>query len=334
VGTADIWIAQPGDDLALQPFDGAGIERRVRAVSGVRAVRAYRGGLLDLGRRRVWVIARPHGDREIVPSSQLVHGTHAATEQVRAGGWVTVSQQIADDRGIRPGGRIELPTPTGTVDYRVAATTTNLGWGPGAIVMSDGDYRRAWSTSATTALEVDVDKGADPATVAGRIRRSLGPVRKALLVQTAGQRSAHADGIARAGLAQLGQIATLLLLAAALALAAAMGAGVYQRRGALAQLRVMGWRSQKLWRALLWESALVLGTSCVVGAAAGVYGHFLGDRWLRYSTGYPAPFAFSVEQTIALCLLVSFAAVSVSARLYGPPSPPPAPVIPLRRETA
>jgi putative ABC transport system permease protein len=313
VGTADIWIAQPGDDLALQPFDGAGVRRRVQAVSGVRAVRAYRGGLLDLGHRRVWVIARPRGDRDIVPSGQLVDGNREGVERVRGGGWVTISQQIADDRGIAPGGRIELPTPTGTVAYRVAATTTNLGWGPGAIVMSDGDYRRAWSTSAMAALEVDVDAGANPGAVADRIRQSLGPARKALLVQTAEQRSTHANGIARAGLAQLGQIAKLLLLAAALALAAAMGAGVYQRRGALAQLRVMGWRSRKLWRALLWESALILGTSCLIGAAAGVYGHFLGDRWLRYSTGYPAPFAFAAEQTIALCLLVTVAAVVVAA---------------------
>ena len=313
VGTADIWIAQPGDDLALQPFDGSGVQRRVRAVGGVRAVRAYRGGLMDLGHRRVWVIARPRGDRDIVPSGQLVDGTWEATERVRAGGWVTVSQQIADERGIDPGGQIELPTPTGPATYRVAATTTNLGWGPGAIVMSGGDYRRAWPTSAMAALEVDVDRGADPGAVATRIRQSLGPVRKALVVQTAEQRSTHANGIARAGLAQLGQIAKLLLLAAALALAAAMGAGVYQRRGALAQLRVMGWRSRKLWRALLWESALILGTSCLIGAAAGVYGHFLGDRWLRYSTGYPAPFAFAAEQTIALCLLVSIAAVGVAA---------------------
>lgn len=313
VGTADIWIAQPGDDLALQPFDGAAVQRRVRTVEGVRHVRAYRGGLLDLGRRRVWLIARPRDDRTIVPRSQIVDGTTAATERVRRGGWVTISQQIADERGLAPGGRIDLPTPTGPVSYRVAVTTTNLGWGPGAIVMSDRDYRRAWATSAMNALEVDVVRGADPSAVADRIRRALGAEARALVVQTAQQRSTHADGIARAGLAQLGQISALLLIAAALALAAAMGAGVWQRRGALAQLRVMGWRSRKLWRALLWESALVLGTSSALGAVVGVYGHYLGDRWLRYSTGYPAPFALAVEQTIGICLLVSAFAVAVAA---------------------
>jgi len=314
VSTADVWIAQPDDDLALQPFDRRDLVRRISAVDGVRAVRTYGGGLLDLGSRRVWVIARPRGDRTIVPASQIVEGDAAAlSEHVRAGGWITLSQQIADERGLVPGDRTSLPTPTGTRSYRVAATTTNLGWGPGAVVMSERDYRTAWRTADPAALEVDVVDGADPAAVAGEIRHALGPDANALLVQTAQQRSAHADDIARDGLARLGEISTLLLVAAALALAAAMGAGVWQRRTTLAQLRVMGWRSAKLWRSLLWESVLVLGTSCVLGAAAGVYGHFLGDRWLQYTTGYPAPFALAAEQTIAICLLVPLAAFLVAA---------------------
>jgi putative ABC transport system permease protein len=314
VGTADIWIAQPGDDLALQPFDRRDIPRRVGAVDGVAAVRAYGGGLLDLGHRRVWVIARPRGDRTVVPPSQVVDGDVATLERrVRGGGWITVSQQIADERGVTPGDRMVLPTPTGMTGYRVAATTTNLGWGPGAIVMSADDHRRAWRTDAPSALEVDVRAGADANAVADRIRETLAVERSALTVQTARERSEHANGIAREGLARLGQISALLLMAAALALSAAMGAGVWQRRAALAQLRVLGWRSAKLWRSLLWESALVLGTGCFVGAAAGTYGHYLGDRWLQHSTGYPAPFALAVEQTIAICALVSFAAAVVAA---------------------
>lgn len=313
VSTADIWIAQPGDDLALQPFDRRDIARRVGAIDGVEEVRAYGGGLLDLGDRRVWVIARPRGDRTIVPESQIIDGDAGAVDAVRDGGAITISQQVADDHDVGPGGRITLPTPTGPVSYRVAATTTNLGWGPGAIVMGHDDYRRAWGSADPAALEVDTVPGADVDAVAGRVRSALAGEAGALDVQTAVERSEHANGIAREGLARLGQISALLLAAAALAMAAAMAAGLWQRRGALAQLRVMGWRSRKLWRALLWESALVLGTGCLVGAAAGTYGHYLGARWLQHSTGYPAPFAFAVDKTVAICLLVSIAAVLIAA---------------------
>jgi putative ABC transport system permease protein len=132
-------------------------------------------------------------------------------------------------------------------------------------------------------------------------------------VQTTAQRSAHADEIAREGLARLSQISTLLLVAAALAMAAAMAAGIWQRRVALAQLRIMGWRPQKLWRALLLETGIVLAVGCIGGALAGIYGHFLGDRWLTLTTGYPAPFSLTGGQAVVVCALVASAALAVTA---------------------
>ncbi len=313
VGTTDVWISQPGDDLALQPFDERGLSRRVMHVPGVRAVRSYGGGLLDLGGRRVWVIARSPGDRTMIPPHQILSGTLAgANARLRAGGWVTVSRQIADALGAKPRQTVLLPTPTGVIPYRLAATTTNLGWGPGAIIMNDDDYRSAWATDSPSALEVDLVRGANPVATSDAIRRALGSD-SGLQVQTTAERAEHANGIARDGLVRLSQISTLLLIAAALAMASAMGAGIWQRRVALAQLRIMGWRPLKLWRALLLETGMVLGVGCLSGAVAGIYGHFLGDRWLALTTGYPAPFTFTGFQATQVCLLVGLAALVVTA---------------------
>ncbi len=313
VGTADIWITQPQDDLALQSFDARGLVPRVRAVAGVSAVRVYRGGLLDLGDRRVWVIGRPPGDRTMVPASQIVSGDVAtAHARLRAGGWITVSRQIAQDAGVSIGDVLHLPTPTGERSFRIVATTTNLGWGPGAIVMNANDYRHAWASDAPSALEVDVASSANVGATRRALQQLVGDD-GALQVQTTGERARHANAIAREGLTRLSQISTLLLIAAALAMAAAMGTGIWQRRTALAQLRIMGWRPQKLWRALLLETGIVLGAGCMTGAVAGVYGQYLGDRWLQLSTGYPAPFSFTGFQTVIVCLLVAIAALFVTA---------------------
>jgi putative ABC transport system permease protein len=312
-GTADIWITQPDDDLALQPFDADGLTARLRRVRGVRAVRPYDGGLLDLGNRRVWVIARPAADGTMIPPSQIVAGNLAtATARLRSGGWMTVSRQIAAEHGVRPGRTLTLPTPTGPMTYRIAATTTNLGWGPGAIILNSADYRRAWATASPSALEVNVSRGADPLAVKAAIRRVLGPG-SGLQVQTTGERSHHADGIARQGLTRLTEISLMLLVAAGLAMAAAMGAGLWQRRSVVAQLRIMGWRPPRLWRALLAETVLVLGTACATGALAGMYGHYLGDRWLALSTGYPAPFTFTAWHALTVCLIVAGVALSITA---------------------
>ncbi|HEU4702533.1 MAG TPA: ABC transporter permease [Conexibacter sp.] len=303
LGTADVWIAQPGDDLALRSFDAHGLARRVEAVEGVRDVRALRSNLLDVGDRRVWLVARPDGDRPLVPGSQIVEGDEALlATRLRDGGWVAVSQQVADAQGTGVGRTIRLPTPAGSRTYRVAAITTNLAWGPGAVVMSARDHRRAWGTADPSALEVELAPGADPQAAVPRIRRALGAT-AGLEVETARVRIARATAVAHGGLAWSERAAQLLSAAAALAMAAAIGAGTWQRRAELGSLRQTGWRL-RLWGAWLWETLLVLGTGCLVGVAAGVYGQYLVDAWLQRAIDDPAASPFAAARTVATWLLV------------------------------
>ena len=97
---------------------------------------------------------------------------------------------------------------------------------------------------------------------------------------------------------RLTQIALLLRVAAALAIAAAMGASIWQRRRSLASLRIQSFRPSQLRLILLSESTLVLATGAVTGAAAGLYGHSLFDRYLRDATGFPAPFSTAAPQIL------------------------------------
>jgi putative ABC transport system permease protein len=316
LATADLWVTGGGDEnsLTTQSFELGDSLTRARAVAGVARVSPYYGSLLDVGDRRIWIVARPTSDRSIVPVSQLRKGDPAlANARLRHGGWVAVSESIARSQHAALGDPIVLPTPTGRQTFRLAATLTNLGWGPGAVVMTAPDYRRAWHTSAPSALEVRLTPGSDPSTVRGALQRALDPSGMALRVQTAAQRGAQFRSLARQGLQRLSQISALLLIAAVLAMAAAMGAGIWQRRAGFAQFRIMGWRPNKLWRALLFETGLILGTGCVTGALAGIYGHLLASRWMQSSTGFPAPFSLTPWQTIATSVLVAAAAVAVTA---------------------
>jgi putative ABC transport system permease protein len=232
----------------------------------------------------------------------------SASARLRQGGWITVSDQIARAMSVSRGEKLTLPTPTGDVRYRVAATTTNLGWPPGAIVMNSVDYRSAWAAPDPTALEVDLEPGAGAIAVKNAVQQTLAPG-AALQVQTAGERAADGNAITRQGLSRLGHISTLLLVAAALAIAAAMGAAIWQRRAALAALRLQSFRPSQLWFVLLLESALVLGIGCLLGALSGVYGQALIDRYLELTTGFPAPFALAGWQTAQTFLFVFAAAL-------------------------
>jgi len=132
-------------------------------------------------------------------------------------------------------------------------------------------------------------------------------------VQTAGDRAREADALAREALSRLTQIGWLLEIAAALAMAAAMAASVWQRRPSLASLRIQSFRPSQLRLILLCESALVLLTGSLAGAAAGLYGHALIDRYLREVTGFPAPFSPTLSQTLETIAPVLGAALVVLA---------------------
>ena len=103
---------QPADDLAVQRRPQLA---KLRALPGVRAVRLYRGGLLDYNDRRIWVIAPPSEASPLVPPSQLVEGNVAqADARVREGGWAVVSLALAEEHKLKIGQSFTLPTPIPT----------------------------------------------------------------------------------------------------------------------------------------------------------------------------------------------------------------------------
>jgi putative ABC transport system permease protein len=304
VSTADVWIVNGNDELSTSSFPAGRLPARIAAIPGVAAVRAYRGGFMDFGGRRLWIIARANSTPTPIPASQLQEGNIAtATERLRRGGWITVSQQVADAHHVRAGGTLVLPTPTGAVSYRIAATTTNLGWSSGAIIMSSSDYRHAWATQEVSALEVDTRPGASAVAVKHAAEGLLGGD-IALTAQTSPERAAQADALAREGLSRMSQITLLLMIAAGLAMAAAMGAGIWQRRSSLASLRINSFSPWQLRGVLTYESMLVLLTGALTGAIAGIYGHLLIDRFLSLTTGFPVAVAVEGGHTVQTILFI------------------------------
>jgi putative ABC transport system permease protein len=282
-----IWVATPNDNQSVAAFSLDSREQRIAALPGVASVNALNGGLLDIGTRRVWVLAWPSNSPLAFLDGQTIDGERATVPaRLRSGRWATVSQQIADEHHVGIGDVLSLPTPSGEVPIRVAALTTNFGWSPGAIVLNAAEYARAWQTTQATALIVAVQRGADPQIVRGEIEQSLGPS-NGLEVLLAGTREANMIGSVREGLGQLATISTLLVIASILAMAAALSSAIWQRRAPLAVLKLSGVRRSRLRQLLLLESAVMLGVGAVTGAAWGVYGQIALDGYLTTSTGFP-----------------------------------------------
>jgi putative ABC transport system permease protein len=310
---AQLWVVPPGEEnlLATSPFtpiDTAALSR----VPGVRAVEPTHGGLLDYGDRRIWVMAPAAGAPEPIPPSQILVGNLATADaHLRQGGWAVISQALANAHGLRIGAMFELPAPD-PLRLRVAALITNLGWPPGAVIVSSANYAHAWESEDLSAYAVKLARGASVEREREQLEHALGHS-SGLGVETSHQRELRQRSASRQGLERLTQISLLVLIAAILTMGAAMSSMVWQRRRQLADLKVDGFRRGELWRALLLESALLLGTGCSIGAIFGIYGQLLLSHALAAVTGFPV--AFSVQAATAgwSFLIVTAVAVAIVA---------------------
>ncbi len=309
----DIWVSPAGksNTIATTPFEGNAAST-LKGLPGVARVSVYRGGFLDIGDRRTLVIAPPSDTTHLVPQNQIVSGGEGnATSLLRTTGWATLSQALANDRHLRVGQEFTLPSPRPTM-FRLAAITTNFGWPPGAVILNAADYARAWGSADPSAYEVRVTPGVAVTVVQREIQSALGP-RSSLMTQSGYQREQVYRSTQRQGLSRLSDIAVLVLVAAALAMAAAMGAMIWQRRSRLASMKVDGFDQGELWRALLCESALLLGAGCSIGAVFGLYGQLLLSHALVSVTGFPVVFAIGIPIAISIFAIVTAIAVAIAA---------------------
>jgi len=312
-GTANIWVGTGDDIFNVNRFESRRAVAAIARAPGVASVRSYQGGLLDVGTRRLWIRARPPQDPEMVEASQLLHGDLARTTQLlRQGGWAAVSSAFAGEHHLHVGDTFSLPTPSGTATFKTAAIMTNSGWPPGTITISSHDYSRYWQTVDPSALEVSLRPGISAAAGRRAVTAALG-YRPGLSVRTSGERERQSEASARQGLETLAEISTLLLIAAGLAVASALSAAVWQRRARLASLKIQGYDSSQLWRALLLESAITVGVGCTIGGVIGIYGHALAGRWLTLTTGFPAPFAVAIAQVALTLMMITAVALAVIA---------------------
>jgi putative ABC transport system permease protein len=310
--TAGLWVADGSDVFNTDGFPAA-VSRRLKRAPVVGSLRVYRGGLIDIGSRRLWVRARPIDDPTMFEPSQILSGDFTRSQAlIRQGGWAAVSSGFAREHGLLLGSRLELPTPSGSASLRVAALTTNSGWPGGTVTLSAPDYSRWWGGAEATALELDLRPGVSAQAGARAVQAALG-AGTGLQVQTSAQSGARADASAREGLHTLSDISTMLLIAAALAVAAALSTTVWQRRARLASLKIQGYHAAQLWVGLLVESVVMIALGSLVGAVVGVYGHALAAHWLTITTGFPAPFSIGgVHVFLTFALVTAIATLVIS----------------------
>jgi putative ABC transport system permease protein len=314
---ADLWIRPGGAQnvYATQPFVYATAQQRLQRLAVVGSVLAYRQSFLDLSDRRVWVIGVPPQAPSPIARSQLVKGPATiAAQHLREGGWAVISQTIASEHHLRLGESFRLPTPSGAASFRLAGTISNYGWLPGTVLLSADDYSKLWQTSRASQLAITLRPGASIAQGQLAVQHAL-PTGSALTVQTANERQSQINTVLGSTLSRLDQTSTVVLIAAIATVIAMMISAVWQKRGRLDALISIGMGFGQLTRLVFYESGCVLLAGCVIGMASGIFGQYLVDSWLRYSTGSPITFSAAWQlgvRTILIAIVISIAATMIA----------------------
>lgn len=305
-----LWVSASGvnNTLSTTPFSPA-LGASLRRLPGVASVNVYRGSFLDLGARRLWVIAPPRSSHPLA-IGQLTQGEPSmVTKHLSGHGWTVISETLAHELHLQLGGTFMLPSPVPML-FRIAGLSTNSGWPPGVVVMNSDDYALAWGTDSASAFNISLRSGVSPVRGRHEVQHALGS-RSGLVVQTDRERERAGEASSHQGLSRLSQIGNLILLAAIIAVAGVMSSTIWQRRDHLGALKRQGLPRGFLWRALFCESAALVGLGCVAGALFGLFGQLLISHALASVTGFPISIALETNVALLSVFLVCTAALCI-----------------------
>ena len=298
----------------VQPLAASTAATRVRSVAGVESVSQLREAFLDAGGHRLFVIAKPADDQVPVSATQIITGSQSLVAQRlrKDSGWLALSATVASDWHLSPGSTFVLPTPSGFVRFRLAATITNYGWPAGAIILNPTEYERLWHTSYATVLNVRLRHGMTQTQALDALRAALRGT--GMMVSSRSEVQHDIEASTSQGMAQFLDLSTLVLIAAVLAVTAAMAGSIWQRRARLASLRRLGMRRGPLIRTIYLETGVVVAIGCVVGVIFGLGAQPIATAYIRNITGFPEvyfPNIWIAVRTLLLATLLSVVASGV-----------------------
>jgi putative ABC transport system permease protein len=314
-GDAAVLVAPaPFEDepFPVASFPAASTIARLRSISTVSHVNALMGSFLDVGRRRLLVLAMPRGDPAPVFPSQIVQGSTAQAAMLNRAGWAALSATVASEWHLHLGAPFVLPTPSGYARFRLAATISNFGWPSGALITSISDYARLWHTESATFLRVAFQKGITEDQGLRYVRAALSGT--GLTAGTTRGAEAVIRSVTNQGLSQLSDISVLVLAAAILAVIATMAGSIWQRGPRLANLTRLGAHRGELVRTIYLETGMVVAIGCLIGAVFGLCGQPLATAYVQQSTGFPeiySPAVWLSVRTLAVAVALAMLAVGL-----------------------
>jgi putative ABC transport system permease protein len=269
--SADVFVT-PAARAAVGPsvhFSDGSIVTVLQAVPGVAAVDPYRQIPVHYEGRPILVSAR---DLTLVARHSTVlferGDPREILRQLASGAGVAVSEVLARTHGLRAGGTITLPTPTGPATFPIVGVFFDYATDGGRVLMDRSVFMSHWNDSGVNAAAVYLDADGDIEAIRAAMAQSLAPSHRVTMTTNRDLKREVLDvfdqtfAITRA-------LDLVALAVAMLGVANTVLAIVLERRREIGVLRALGTTRRQIGRIVVCEAALIGLVGTALGAATG-----------------------------------------------------------------
>lgn len=323
--SASAWYGAPlyvtaesfGTFHATQPLPSA-VAEQLAAIEGVRRVYPWRYLLLNIRGRQMLLYAFPIAEAEGANDdvTRAVGVSKGALGQRLARGQILVSRLTARRHHLKPGDTIEVPTPIGWRQFRIAGLFNDLVSFDSAYI-EHSVYQRLSHDDKVDRFAIVPQPGTDLPTLQARLERLVAQRGIPARVQTRDELIAVVLEITRSLFSIARAIQLVALLVAGLIVANTMATATLERRREFGLQRTFGMDRFQLRGSVLLEAAGigVIGATIAVGLGMGI--GLLMTITMRdlfaWRIGFLVP-GVLVAQTVAVTVLLGVMAAFYPSR--------------------
>jgi len=205
-----------------------------------------------------------------------------AIESIRDGSAAAISENMRVHYGLAIGDTIELVSPTGPLELRIAAVVPDFISDRGSVILGRRLFERRWRDHLANYIALSLKPGVSLRQVRRQFRLQAGADAESVSVLSIGELVAHIDDAIALAFADLDALQLLVILITLAGIVDLVVSSVFDSRGIQATLRAVGMTDRGIVRVIVYQAG-------VVGFTAGVCGVVLGfvASWLWVHVAYP-----------------------------------------------
>jgi putative ABC transport system permease protein len=231
---------------------------------------------------------------------------------------VIVSEPFANRYARRDGDVIDLPTPKGVRQFRIAAVYYDYASDRGVVVMDRGTFARHFGELPPSGVAAYVRDGADPERVRADMLEMLDEGHRAFIYSNRTLRT-EVMNVFDSTFAITYALEIIAIVVAMLGVAGTLLTLVLERRRELSLLRLTGADRRQVRRMVIIEAALIGGVSQGIGLAVGlalsmVLIYVVNVQSFGWTIQFHLPAAFLIQASIAVVIATSIAGIYPARR--------------------